>query len=369
MKIPFINLDRQYRLHKENFDCAVHAVLDHGQYISGPEVKQLEQDLEKFLEVKHAITCGNGTDALVLSLKALKLQPNEVVFVPSFTFAATAEAVAYCGGVPYFVDINKNTYNLDADSLKAAILEAKKQSLKLAGIIAVDLFGLSADYTAINEVARENNLWGVADSAQGFGATHKGHYVCSCKDCIISTTSFFPAKPLGCYGDGGAIFTNNDEIASLIRSLYIHGKGAEKYDNIRVGQNSRLDTIQAAVLIEKLKLFPEEVILRNKIAKHYNQVFAERYKTPIIPEKDICVWAQYTLQTDTAETRVDAMENFKKREIPTNIYYPKPLHLQTAYKHFPHVMDMQVSEKAASTVFSLPMSPYLTQEELEYIGK
>lgn len=369
MRIPFINLERQYRLHKETFDRAIHTVLDHGQYVSGPEVKLFEQQLQDFLGVKHAIGCGNGTDAIVLSLKALNLQPNEVVFVPSFTFAATAEAVAYCGGVPYFVDINKNTYNLDADSLKAAILEAKKQSLKFAGIIAVDLFGLAADYTAINEVARENNLWVVADSAQGFGATHKGHYVCSCKDCIISTTSFFPAKPLGCYGDGGAIFTNDDTLASLIRSLYIHGKGAEKYDNIRVGQNSRLDTIQAAILIEKLKLFPEEVILRNKIAKHYNQVFAKQYKTPIIPENDTCVWAQYTLQTDTAEARVGAMENFKKREIPTNIYYPKPLHLQTAYKHFPHASNMNVSEYATQTVFSLPMSPYLTQEELEYIGK
>ena len=369
MKIPFINLDRQYQLHKEKFDQAIHAVLDHGQYISGPEVKQFEQDLQKFLGVKHAITCGNGTDALVLALKALNLQADEVVFVPSFTFAATAEAVAYCGGVPYFVDVNDNTYNLDVNSLKEAVREAQKQSLKMVGIIAVDLFGLATDYTAINTVAKENNLWVMSDCAQGFGSTHNGYYVSSCKDCIISTTSFFPAKPLGCYGDGGAIFTNNDEIASLIQSLHIHGKGSEKYDNIRIGQNSRLDTIQAAILIEKLKLFPEEIILRNKIAKRYNQAFENRYKTPIIPENDTCVWAQYTLQTSTPEARTVVMEGLKSREIPTNIYYPKPLHLQTAYKHFPHAKTMQVSEKVALTVFSLPMSPYLTEAELEYICK
>lgn len=367
MKIPFINLDRQYQLHKESFDCAIHNVLGHGQYVSGPEVGQFEQQLQDFLGIKHAIACGNGTDALVLALKALNLQPNEVVFVPSFTFAATAEAVAYCGGTPYFVDIKEDTYNLDVNSLKEAILEAKKQSLKMVGIIAVDLFGLAADYTAINAIAKENNLWVMSDCAQGFGSTHNGHYVCSCKDCTISTTSFFPAKPLGCYGDGGAIFTNNDEIASLIRSLHIHGKGVEKYDNVRIGQNSRLDTIQAAILIEKLKLFPEEIILRNKIAKRYNQAFGNRYKTPIIPENDTCVWAQYTLQAETNEARTTVIAGFKNRDIPTNIYYPKPLHLQTAYKHFPHTQDMHVSEKAACTVFSLPMSPYLTQEELEYI--
>ena len=367
MKIPFINLERQYQLHKETFDRAVHKVLDHGQYVSGPEVKLFEQQLQDFLGVKHAIACGNGTDALVLALKALNLQPNEVVFVPSFTFAATAEAVAYCGGIPYFVDINENTYILDVNSLKEAILEAKKQSLKMVGIIAVDLFGLAAEYTAINSVAKENDLWVMSDCAQGFGATHNGCYVCSCKDCIISTTSFFPAKPLGCYGDGGAIFTNNDEVASLIQSLHIHGMGTEKYDNIRIGQNSRLDTIQAAILIEKLKLFPEEIVLRNKIAAYYNQAFSNRYKTPIIPEEDTCVWAQYTLQTNTIEARTVAMAGFKSREIPTNIYYPKPLHLQTAYKHFPHAKTMHVSENAAGRVFSLPMSPYLTESELEYI--
>ena len=369
MKIPFINLDRQYQSHKGKFDQAIHTVLDHGQYISGPEVKQLEQDLQKFLGVKHAITCGNGTDALVLASKALNLQSNEVVFVPSFTFAATAEAVAYCGGIPYFVDVNENTYNLDINSLKEAITEAKKHSLRIVGIIAVDLFGLATDYTAINTVAKENNLWVMSDCAQGFGATHNGHYVCSCKDCTIATTSFFPAKPLGCYGDGGAIFTNNDEIASLIQSLHIHGKGSEKYDNVRIGQNSRLDTIQAAILIEKLKIFPEEIILRNQIAQYYNRAFGDRYKTPIIPEKDTCVWAQYTLQAETNEARTSVIAGFKNRDIPTNIYYPKPLHLQTAYKHFPHPQDMHVSEKVACTVFSLPMSPYLTQEELEYICK
>ncbi len=367
MKIPFINLDRQYRLYKEKFDHAIHAVLEHGQYISGPEVKTFEEQLETFLGVKHAIGCANGTDALVLSLKALGVQQNEVVFVPSFTFAATAEAVAYCGGIPFFVDCNSDTYNLDINSLKAAIYEAKQQSLKMVGVIAVDLFGLAADYTNINELAKENNLWVMSDCAQGFGSTHKGKQVCSCQDCLIATTSFFPAKPLGCYGDGGAIFTNDDEIASLIRSLHIHGKGAEKYDNVRVGQNSRLDTIQAAILIEKLKLFPEEVILRNQIAKRYNEAFASSYKTPVMPKDDTCVWAQYTLQAKDEADREKAMLKFKERGIPTNIYYPKPLHQQTAYNRFPHASDMSASEQASQSVFSLPISPYLSGEEVEFI--
>lgn len=367
MKIPFINLDRQYQLYKEKIDSAIHTVLEHGQYISGPEVKIFEKQLQNFLGVKHAIGCANGTDALVLTLKALKLKENDVVFVPSFTFAATAEAVAYCGGIPFFVDCNKDTYNLDINSFKSAISEAKRQSLKPVGVIAVDLFGLAANYTAINEIAQENHLWVVSDCAQGFGATHNGNKVCSCHDCWVATTSFFPAKPLGCYGDGGAIFTNNDEIALLIRSLHIHGKGSEKYDNVRVGQNSRLDTIQAAILIEKLKVFPEEVILRNKIAKRYNEAFASSYKTPIIPKDDTCVWAQYTLQAKDEADREKAMLKFKERGIPTNIYYPKPLHLQMAYQHFPHVSTMSVCEQIAHSVFSLPMSPYLSDEEVEFI--
>ena len=367
MKMPFIDLKRQYQLHKEAFDNAIHGVLTHGQYIHGPEIAEFENQLQRFANVRHAVTCGNGTDALVLALQAMHLQKDDVVFVPSLTFAATAEAVVLCGGIPFFVDIDDKTYNLSVKSLKEAVFGAKKQSLEAVGIIAVDLFGLAADYTAINEVAKENNLWVMSDCAQGFGCTHNGHMVCSCHDCAIATTSFFPAKPLGCYGDGGAVFTNDDEANALIRSLREHGKGSEKYDNVRVGQNSRLDTIQAAVLIEKLKLFPKEIVLRNKIAERYTQAFQSRFQTPIHPGNDTCVWAQYTLKATNPSARKQAMEAFGNNDIPTVIYYPKPLHLQTAYKHFPHANNMSVCEQISQTVFSLPMSPYLTEEEVERI--
>lgn len=369
MKMPFIDLKHQYQLHKEAFDNAVRAVLNHGQYIHGPEVTEFENQLQRFANVKHAITCGNGTDALVLALQAMHLQKGDVVFVPSLTFAATAEAVALCGGIPFFVDIDEKTFNLSVKSLKEAVSELKRQSLKAVGIIAVDLFGLAADYTAINDIAKENNLWVMSDCAQGFGCTHNGHMVCSCHDCAIATTSFFPAKPLGCYGDGGAVFTNDDETDALIRSLREHGKGTEKYDNVRIGQNSRLDTIQAAVLIEKLKLFPNEIILRNKIAERYTQAFQSRFQKPIHPKNDTCVWAQYTLKTANPSTRKQAMETFDNNDIPTVVYYPKPLHLQTAYKHFPHADNMSVCEQVSQTVFSLPMSPYLTEEEVQWVCK
>lgn len=364
MKVPFIDLKRQYQLHKEAFDDAVHAVLEHGQYIHGSEVTEFENRLQRFADVKHAATCGNGTDALVLALQAMRLQKDDVVFVPSLTFAATAEAVAICDGIPFFIDIDDKTYNLSVKSLREAVFEAKKQSLKAVGIIAVDLFGLAADYTAVNEVAKENNLWVMSDCAQGFGCTHNGHMVCSCHDCDIATTSFFPAKPLGCYGDGGAVFTNDDEADALIRSLREHGKGSEKYDNVRIGQNSRLDTIQAAVLIEKLKLFPEEIVLRNKIVEHYTQAFQSSFQTPIHPKNDTCVWAQYTLKTTDPSTRKQTMEAFGNHGIPTVIYYPKPLHLQTAYRRFPHADNMSSCKQVSQTVFSLPMSPYLTEEEV-----
>ena len=367
MKMPFINLTRQYQLHKEVFDRAIYAVLEHGQYVHGSEVTEFETQLRHFTNAKHAITCGNGTDALILALKAMHLQKNDVVFVPSLTFAATAEAVVLCGGIPFFVDIDENTYNLNPESLKTAVLEAEKQSLKAVGIIAVDLFGLAANYTAINEIAKENNLWVMSDCAQGFGCTHNGRMVCSCQDCTVATTSFFPAKPLGCYGDGGAIFTNDDEVAALIRSLSNHGQGSEKYDNIRIGCNSRLDTIQAAVLIEKLKLFPNEIILRNNIAKRYTQAFRTRFQTPIHPTNETCVWAQYTLRTSEPSDQEKAMAAFDASGIPTVVYYPKPVHLQTAYKHFPHADDMSVCAQVTQTVFSLPMSPYLTEEEISQV--
>jgi dTDP-4-amino-4,6-dideoxygalactose transaminase len=368
-QISFINLESQYYQNKASIDKAIENVLRHGQYIMGSEVYAFEKQLCEYLGVKHAITCANGTDALVLSLRALGVKKGDAVFVPSFTFAATAEAVAFIGATPIFVDIQKNTYNLNAESLQKALTVADKLGLNAVGVIAVDLFGKSADYDVIAHAIKGRDIWIMSDCAQSFGATYKGSVICSCKDCLISTTSFFPAKPLGCYGDGGAIFTNNDHLSDIIRSCRVHGKGTDKYDNVLVGQNSRLDTIQAAVLIEKLKFFPVEIQKRNQIAKRYNESFKSLAQTPIIDIKDKNVWAQYSLCLKEGQNRKKIIETLTKKGITTNIYYPKPLHLQTAYKQFPRAVEggLKNSEFLAKHVFSLPMHPYLLEEEVNVI--
>jgi len=324
----------------------------------GPEVGELESALSSFCGARHAITCANGTDALLLAFLALEVKNKDAVFVPSFTFAATAEAVALAGAVPVFVDVDLSTYNLSPQSLTRAIALAKAERLRPAAVVPVDLFGLPADYDAIADIAKNENMFVVGDSAQGFGAVYKGQTTGTLAD--ISTTSFFPGKPLGCYGDGGAVFTNDDDLATRVDSLRVHGKGREKYDNIRIGMNSRLDTLQAAVLLEKLSIYADELGKRDRAAAYYTENLNSYFVTPFVPDDCRSVWAQYTLRGKSTAARDAARERLREIGVPSAVYYPIPLHRQTAYRHFPaDPGGLSNSELAAETVFSLPMHPYL----------
>ena len=363
--IAFIDLNAQQERIGTNIRTAIDKVLAHGKYIMGPEVKELEETLATFCGVKHTISCSSGTDALIMTLMALGVKSGDAVFVPSFTFAATAEAIAVLGATPVFVDVNPDDYNINLDSLKDAYDVAQTKQLNTTGIIAVDLFGLPADYDALNAFAEKNNLWIIADSAQSLGAEHKGNSIGQMG--IASTTSFFPAKPLGCYGDGGAIFTNNDTLADTLRSIRVHGKGNDKYDNVRLGMNGRLDTLQAAILIEKQKIFADEIETRNKIAAYYNEALSGILQTPVIEPSRKCAWAQYTLRTAGAQTRAKITTALKNAGIPTAIYYPLPLHQQTCYKSYPSAKDMSICEALSQQVFSLPMHPYLEPETQNFI--
>lgn len=339
--------------------------LDHGAYIMGPELGELEAKLAEFCGARHAIGCSNGTDAITLVLMARNVGPGQAVFCPSFTFAATAEVVAFLGATPYFVDIEPDTYNMDPASLNAAIGEAREAGLQPVGVISVDLFGLPADYDAIEPIVEENGLWLLSDAAQGFGGVYRGRKVGTIG--IATTTSFFPAKPLGGYGDGGAVFTDDDDLAALIRSLLFHGKGEDRYDNVLIGMNGRLDSLQAGILQEKLAIFPGEIEDRNRIAARYNQGFENLLVTPHVPEGSISVWAQYTVRAP-GKNRDAIVAGLKEKGVPTAIYYPKPLHQQTAYKHFPVAASgLPVSERVAKEVFSLPMHAYLDEETQDFI--
>lgn len=363
--IPFIDLAAQQARIRDSVEAAMRRTLDHGAYIMGPEVGELETGLAAFCGARHAVACSNGTDALALVLMAKGVKPGDAVFCPSFTFAATAEVVAWLGATPYFVDIEADTYNMDPASLAAAIAEAREAGLTPAGVISVDLFGLPADYDRLEPIAAENGLWLLCDAAQGFGATYKDRKVGTIG--MATTTSFFPAKPLGAYGDGGAVFTDDDEMAALLRSLLFHGKGNDRYDNVRIGMNGRLDSLQAGVLIEKLAIFPEEIEARNRIAARYSDGFSNILVTPHVPEGSTSVWAQYTLRAP-GHDRDALTAALKERGVPTAIYYPKPLHQQTAYKEFPVVRgSLPVSERAAGEVFSLPMHAYLDEETQDFI--
>jgi len=361
--MQFIDLKSQLELIRPHIDAAIKRVLDHGIFIMGPEVHALEKQLAEFCGVKHAISCANGTDALGLGLMAKNVGPGDAIFVPSFTFAATAEVVSWVGATPVFIDSLEDTYNIDPKSLEQGIAQAKKLGLKPAGIIPVDLFGQPADYDAIQAIADEHGLWVMADGAQSFGASYKGRKVGNIGD--MSTTSFFPAKPLGCYGDGGAIFTNDDDLAAIIKSLRVHGQGSDKYDNVRIGMNGRLDTIQAAILIEKLKIFPDELIARQKTADTYNEALKGIVKVPHVIDEATSAWAQYTVVLPEHIDRSKLMSNLKEAGIPTMVYYVKPLHLQTAYKHYPTATGsaLSVCENLSGRVLSLPMSGYVGGEE------
>ena len=361
----FIDLAAQQKLIRPQLDAAIKKVLDHGQYIMGPEVKELECQLREFTGAKHALTCANGTDALSLVLMAWGVGPGDAVFVPSFTYVASGESPAQLGATPFFVDVREDTFNIDPESFKQAILDSRKVGLKPTAVITVDLFGLPSDVDAITDIAHSEGIKVLVDGAQSFGARSKGRMVGTMGDA--TTTSFFPAKPLGCYGDGGAVFTNNDLDAELISSIRLHGKGSQKYDNVRVGLNSRLDTLQAAILSEKIKLFPSELAARHEVASRYHEGLRDIVRTPKFHDGLSSSWAQYTLILDNRD-RVQKM--LKAAGVPSVVYYPIPLTEQKGYIKFPTVSSgVNVSMRLASTVLSLPMHPYLEHEGQDYIIK
>ncbi|MBA3813745.1 MAG: DegT/DnrJ/EryC1/StrS aminotransferase family protein [Alphaproteobacteria bacterium] len=366
--IPFIDLATQQKRIRPQIEAAMVRILDHGAYIMGPEVYALEAQLSSFCGAQHTLSCSNGTDALTLVLRAKNVGPGDAVFLPSFTFAATAGVVALIGATVIFIDVLPDTFNIDPMSLVKGIEKAKALGLHPSGVIPVDLFGQAADYDALTPIAEKHGLWVMADAAQSFGGTYKGRKVGTLAE--TTTTSFFPAKPLGCYGDGGAVFTENSALLNILQSLRIHGQGNEdKYKNIRIGMNGRMDTLQAAILIEKLALFPEELTLRQTVADRYSQGLADVATTPFVAQECQSTWAQYTLKIDPAK-RKDIMEELKKEEIPSVIYYPLPLHHQQAYKHYPCATStLPVSEELANCVLSLPMHPYLDEETQDRIIK
>ncbi len=355
--IPFIDLEAQRRRLGRSVDDAVARVLTHCQFVIGPEVGALETELAVFAGAKHAITCASGTDALLLVLMAKGIGPGDAVICPSFTFCATAEVVALLGATPVFADVQEATFNIDPESLARAVTTARGLDLKPKAVIPVDLFGAPADHDAINEIAEAERLFVLDDAAQAFGAEYKGRCLGSLGDA--TATSFFPAKPLGCYGDGGAVLTDDDGMAEVLASLRVHGQGSDKYDNVRIGLTARLDTIQAAVLLEKLKIFPEEIVARDGIAQRYADGLADVVGVPRPPKDCTSVWAQYTIRV-THGRRDTLAAALKAQGIPTAVYYPKPLHRQTAYRHFPVVEGgLAVSDRLAGEVISLPMHPYL----------
>jgi dTDP-4-amino-4,6-dideoxygalactose transaminase len=355
--IPFIDVAAQRRRLGGAIDAAVARVLGHCQFILGPEVRAFEAELAKFCGAKHVVTCASGTDALQLALMARGIGHGDAVFCPSFTFCATAEVVALVGATPVFVDVEAESFNIDAKSLTAALATAKRLGLTPKAVIPVDLFGLPADHDAITAVAKGANLFVLDDAAQAFGASYKGRKLGTFGHA--TATSFFPAKPLGCYGDGGAVLTDDDEMAEAIRSLRVHGHGSDKYDNVRIGMTSRLDTIQAAVLIEKLKIFPDEIAARDRIARRYAQGLVDLAIVPKVMSGLTSVWAQYTIRV-SAGRRDKLAATLKAEGIPTAIYYPIPLHRQQAYKHYPvGEGGVAVSDQLAAEVISLPMHAYL----------
>jgi dTDP-4-amino-4,6-dideoxygalactose transaminase len=357
--IPFIDIVEQRRRLGKRIDDAVARVLTHCQFINGPEVARLEADLATFSGAKHVVACASGTDALLMVLLAKNVGPGDAVICPTFTFCATGEVVALLGATPVFVDVDETTFNIDVDSLKSGIAVAKKQGLRPRAIIPVDLFGQPADHDAIAAVAATEGMFVLDDAAQGFGATYKGKRLGTFG--LATATSFFPAKPLGCYGDGGAIFTDDDELADTLRSVRVHGQGSDRYDNVRLGLTGRLDTIQAAILIEKLEVFPDEIAARDTAARRYNEALGDVAIVPRVAADCTSVWAQYTIRLPDGGREALASA-LKAQGIPTAIYYPKSLHQQTAYRSFPvAAAGLAVSERLSREVISLPMHAYLDE--------
>lgn len=363
-QIPFIDLQAQRRRLGASLERAITAAVEGGQWIMGPQVQAFEERLAEFAGVKHAIACANGTDALLIVLRAWEIGPGDAVFVPAFTFAASAEVVALIGASPVFVDVLEDTYNIDPKSLEAATAMVREEGkLRPRAVMPVDLFGQPADYGAIEPIVVREKLKMLCDAAQGFGALLDGRRAGAIGDA--AGTSFFPAKPLGCYGDGGATFTNDDTLNHLLRSIRIHGQGADKYENVRIGVNSRLDTIQAAILIEKLRIFPDEMVMRENVAQRYSRALgrSNRIRVPHVIEGARSTWAQYTIQVPDRDR---LQSDLKAKGIPTAIYYPIPLSKQKGYAHFPSA-PIPVSERIAKTVISLPMHPYLDAQTQDRI--
>ena len=362
--MEFIDLKKQYERIKPRIHDRINEVLRHGKFIMGPEVTELENQLASFVGCRYCVSCANGTDALLLSLMAHDVGPGDAVFTTPFTFIATAEVICLLGATPIFVDIDPDTYNIDPmklqkviEGLKAGIIRGTNVDKKLnpKGIIPVDLFGLSADYDEINRIAKTHGLFVLEDAAQSLGGSYKGKRVGNLTD--IAAISFFPAKPLGAYGDGGAIFTNNESMADRLRSLREHGKGSHKYDNVRIGINGRLDTLQAAILLSKLEVFDSEIKERQEVAARYSKALKDLVKVPHVPDGFLSAWAQYSLVTDKRDSYLNKL---KKLGIPTAVYYPRPLHLQTAFSHLGYRQgDFPVAEQTSDRIFSLPMYPYL----------
>lgn len=368
--MEFRDLKRQYQVLKPQMDAAMLEVAENCNFISGKQVTELEQQLAEYVDVKHCVTCGNGTDALTLVMMAWDIKAGDAVFVPTFTFFASAEVVAFEGATPVFVDVDERTFNVDPVKLEEAIEQVKKEGkLNPRAVIAVDLFGQPADYTKIEEICKKHGLLLLEDGAQGFGGKIGDRTACSFGDA--AATSFFPAKPLGCYGDGGAVFTNDDEMADYMRSIRVHGKSpADKYDNLRIGLNSRLDTIQAAVLKVKFQAFKDhELESVNRAAKLYDEYLGNVVKTPVVPEGFYSSWAQYTLILDSKEQRTHLQKELKEQGIPTMVYYPKPMHLQGAFADLGYKKgNFPVAESLCERVLSLPMHPYLNEEDIRFVA-
>ncbi len=384
MTMDFIDLKAQQEGIRDRLDANMKKVLAHGQYILGPEVKELEGKLAVYTGRKFAVGCASGTDALLMALMALGIGPGDAVLTTPFTFISTAEVISLLGATPIFVDIDPRTYNVDAEKLEKAITALKTGDRGLAplpridgigklrprAVIPVDMLGLTADYDAIGDVARKHGLAVIEDAAQAFGAVYKGRMACAFGD--IACTSFFPAKPLGCYGDGGMIFTDDPTLASLLDSIRAHGRGSHKYDNVRIGINGRLDTLQAAIVLAKFEVFPEEMEKRQEVARRYTEAIQgiPGLETPFVPEGCRSAWAQYSLMARDEAYRAFLQKGLQERGVPTMIYYPRPLHLQAAFSFLGYREgDCPATEDCAVRTFSLPMHPYLTEEQQAFVVK
>ena len=364
--MQFIDLKSQQKQIREKINKRIDNVLDHGKYIMGPEVFELEERLADYVKTKHCVSCSSGTDALLIPLLAMNIGPGDAVLTTPFTYIATAEVIALVGATPIFCDIYDKTFNINPEGFSSAFELAVSKNLKPKAIMPVDLFGLPARYRLIEEFAKNNGLAIIEDAAQGFGGKINEQRSGSFGD--VAGTSFFPAKPLGCYGDGGAIFTNNDDLASKMRSIRVHGGGKDKYENIRIGVNGRLDTIQAAVLLEKIEIFDTELTFRNSVADYYTQNINKMFISPHVPDKYFSSWAQYSIIIPDSIKRADLVEKLKDKGIPSMVYYKIPVHLQEGYKKYGYKSgDFPISERITEKIISIPMHPYLKEDMLNEV--